>query len=57
MRVAIVNGGIGGMALALSLHDAGFHDVNVYGSVARVKERGVGISGDLALGVGTSWLA
>lgn len=28
-RVAIVGGGIGGMALALSLYDAGFRDVDV----------------------------
>jgi 5-methylphenazine-1-carboxylate 1-monooxygenase len=42
--VAIAGGGIGGMALALSLHDAGFHDVNVYESASRVKELGVGIN-------------
>jgi hypothetical protein len=28
-RVAIAGGGIGGMALALALHDAGFRDVDV----------------------------
>ena len=44
MRVAIVGGGIGGMALALSLHDAGFRDVDVYESASRVKELGVGIN-------------
>jgi 2-polyprenyl-6-methoxyphenol hydroxylase-like FAD-dependent oxidoreductase len=44
MRVAIVGGGIGGMPLALSLHDAGFRDVDVYESAARVKELGVGIN-------------
>lgn len=44
VRVAIADGGIGGMALALSLHDAGFRDVNVYESASRVKELGVGIN-------------
>jgi 5-methylphenazine-1-carboxylate 1-monooxygenase len=43
-RVAIAGGGIGGMALALSLHDAGFHNVNVYESASSVKELGVGIN-------------
>jgi 2-polyprenyl-6-methoxyphenol hydroxylase-like FAD-dependent oxidoreductase len=42
--VAIVGGGIGGMALALSLHDAGFRDVDLYESASRVKELGVGIN-------------
>jgi 5-methylphenazine-1-carboxylate 1-monooxygenase len=44
VRVAIVGGGIGGMALALSLHDAGFSDIDVYESASRVKELGVGIN-------------
>ena len=44
MKVAITGGGIGGMALALSLHDAGFRDVDVYESASRVKELGVGIN-------------
>jgi 2-polyprenyl-6-methoxyphenol hydroxylase-like FAD-dependent oxidoreductase len=44
LRVAIAGGGIGGMALALSLHDAGFRNVDVYESAARVKELGVGIN-------------
>src|SRR3712207_1674387 len=44
MNVAIVGGGIGGMALALSLHDAGFADVEVYESAPAVKELGVGIN-------------
>jgi 2-polyprenyl-6-methoxyphenol hydroxylase-like FAD-dependent oxidoreductase len=43
-RVAIVGGGIGGMALALSLHDAGFRDIDVYESAPSVKELGVGIN-------------
>jgi 2-polyprenyl-6-methoxyphenol hydroxylase-like FAD-dependent oxidoreductase len=42
VRVAIAGGGIGGMALALSLHDAGFRDVDVYESASSVKELGVG---------------
>ena len=44
VSVAIVGGGIGGMALALSLHNAGFRDVDVYESASRVKELGVGIN-------------
>jgi 5-methylphenazine-1-carboxylate 1-monooxygenase len=43
-RVAIAGGGIGGMALALSLHEAGFRDVDVYESASSVKELGVGIN-------------
>jgi 2-polyprenyl-6-methoxyphenol hydroxylase-like FAD-dependent oxidoreductase len=42
MRVAVVGGGIGGMALALALHDTGFLAVDVYESAWRVKELGVG---------------
>jgi 2-polyprenyl-6-methoxyphenol hydroxylase-like FAD-dependent oxidoreductase len=34
MNVAIVGGGIGGMTLALSLHDAGFDDVDIYESAS-----------------------
>jgi hypothetical protein len=30
MRIAIIGGGIGGMALALSLHDAGLDDLDIY---------------------------
>jgi hypothetical protein len=44
MRMAIAGGGIGGMALALALYDAGFRDVDVYESASRVKELGVGIN-------------
>jgi 5-methylphenazine-1-carboxylate 1-monooxygenase len=44
MRVAIAGGGIGGMALALSLHAAGFHAIDVYESASSVKELGVGIN-------------
>ena len=44
MHVAIVGGGIGGMTLALSLHAAGFVDVDIYESAATVKELGVGFN-------------
>ena len=44
MKVAIVGGGIGGMALALSLHVAGVHDVDVYESAPAIRELGVGIN-------------
>ncbi len=44
MKIAIVGGGIGGMTLALSLHDAGVTDVDVYESTATVQELGVGIN-------------
>jgi 2-polyprenyl-6-methoxyphenol hydroxylase-like FAD-dependent oxidoreductase len=44
LRVAIVGGGIGGMALALSLHAAGFAEVEVYESARSVMELGVGIN-------------
>ncbi len=44
MKIAIVGGGIGGMTLALSLHDAGMTDVEVYESTAAVQELGVGIN-------------
>src|SRR5438105_1569509 len=44
MKVAVVGGGIGGMALALSLGAAGLDDVDVYESAAAVRELGVGIN-------------
>ena len=44
MKIAIVGGGIGGMALALALHDAGLDDVEVFESAPAVKELGVGIN-------------
>src|SRR5262245_13156882 len=44
MKVAIAGGGIGGMALALSLLDAGIEDVEVYESAPAVKELGAGIN-------------
>ena len=44
MKVAIIGGGIGGMALALSLVDAGIKDVEIYESASTLKELGVGIN-------------
>src|SRR5262245_10576176 len=44
VRVVIAGGGIGGMALALSLHAAGFTEVDVYESAGTVMELGVGIN-------------
>jgi 2-polyprenyl-6-methoxyphenol hydroxylase-like FAD-dependent oxidoreductase len=44
VHVAIVGGGIGGMALALALHDAGFRDIDVYESAPSIRELGVGIN-------------
>lgn len=44
MKIAIVGGGIGGMALALALIDAGIRDVDIYESASAVKELGVGIN-------------
>ena len=44
MRVAIVGGGIGGCALALSLDAAGVPDVQVYEASAEFRELGVGIN-------------
>ena len=44
MKVVIVGGGIGGCTLALSLHDAGITDVDVYEAVSEVRELGVGVN-------------
>jgi 2-polyprenyl-6-methoxyphenol hydroxylase-like FAD-dependent oxidoreductase len=44
MKVAIVGGGIAGMSLALSLHAAGFDDVDIYESASGIRELGVGIN-------------
>jgi 2-polyprenyl-6-methoxyphenol hydroxylase-like FAD-dependent oxidoreductase len=44
MQIAIIGGGIGGMTLALSLHDAGLRDIDIYESDPRVSELGVGIN-------------
>src|SRR5688572_15459770 len=44
MKIAIAGGGIGGMALALSLHDAGLRDIEIFETASGVKELGVGIN-------------
>ena len=44
MRIAIIGGGIGGMTLALSLHDTGLADVDIYESTHTISELGVGIN-------------
>jgi 5-methylphenazine-1-carboxylate 1-monooxygenase len=44
VHVVVVGGGIGGCALALSLHAAGISEVDVYEAVAEVRELGVGIN-------------
>jgi 2-polyprenyl-6-methoxyphenol hydroxylase-like FAD-dependent oxidoreductase len=44
VKIAIIGGGIGGMALALSLDAAGIHDVDIYESAPAIRELGVGIN-------------
>lgn len=44
MKIAVIGGGIGGMALALSLHAAGIEDVDVYESAPAIRDLGVGIN-------------
>jgi 5-methylphenazine-1-carboxylate 1-monooxygenase len=44
VKIAIVGGGIGGMSLGLSLHAAGFQDVEIYESSPTIRELGVGIN-------------
>jgi len=44
MKIAIIGGGIGGLTLALALHDAGFEDICVYESAPSIRELGVGIN-------------
>lgn len=44
MKIAIVGGGIGGCALALSLHDAGLTDIEVFESSLQRMQVGVGIN-------------
>eukprot|EP00581_Thalassiosira_minuscula_P032958 CAMPEP_0183777172 /NCGR_PEP_ID=MMETSP0739-20130205/48507_1 /TAXON_ID=385413 /ORGANISM="Thalassiosira miniscula, Strain CCMP1093" /LENGTH=518 /DNA_ID=CAMNT_0026019227 /DNA_START=1 /DNA_END=1557 /DNA_ORIENTATION=- len=43
IQIAIVGGGIGGMTLALSLMEAGFHNIDIYEST-NLSELGVGIN-------------
>jgi 5-methylphenazine-1-carboxylate 1-monooxygenase len=44
MKIAIAGGGIGGMAFALSLVDAGLPDLDIYESAPAIRELGVGIN-------------
>jgi 2-polyprenyl-6-methoxyphenol hydroxylase-like FAD-dependent oxidoreductase len=44
VKIAIIGGGVGGMALALSLNAAGFDDVDIYESSPAIRELGVGIN-------------
>lgn len=44
MKIAIAGGGIGGMALALSLTAAGIDDVDIFESATAIRELGVGIN-------------
>jgi 2-polyprenyl-6-methoxyphenol hydroxylase-like FAD-dependent oxidoreductase len=44
MKIIVAGGGIGGMALGLSLLDAGLSDVEVFESARSIKELGVGIN-------------
>ena len=44
MKIIVAGGGIGGMALGLSLLDAGLADVEVFESARSIKELGVGIN-------------
>ena len=43
-NIVIAGGGIGGMTLALSLVDAGFHNVDIYESAPIINDLGVGIN-------------
>lgn len=44
MRIVIAGGGIGGLSLALALHDAGIDDLVVFESAPALRELGVGIN-------------
>jgi 2-polyprenyl-6-methoxyphenol hydroxylase-like FAD-dependent oxidoreductase len=44
LKIAIIGGGLGGMTLALALHDAGIDDAEVFESTSAIKELGVGIN-------------
>ena len=44
MTIVIAGAGIGGLAAALSLHEAGLRDVRVFERVAELRPLGVGIN-------------
>jgi 2-polyprenyl-6-methoxyphenol hydroxylase-like FAD-dependent oxidoreductase len=44
MHITIVGAGIGGCTLALSLHEAGFRNIELYEGAQEVRELGVGIN-------------
>lgn len=44
MRVIIAGAGLGGLTLALSLHAAGFEDVEIFETAAEIRPLGVGIN-------------
>lgn len=44
MKIIIIGAGIGGLAAAVSLHEAGLHDVTVYERSSAIRGLGVGIN-------------
>lgn len=44
MRIAIIGAGIGGLAAALSLHDAGYRDIRILERAPEIRGLGVGIN-------------
>lgn len=44
MKIIIVGAGIGGLAAAISLHEAGLHDISVYERSTAIRGLGVGIN-------------
>lgn len=44
MTIIIAGAGIGGLATALSLHDAGFTDIRIHDAVSEIRPFGVGIN-------------
>ncbi|MDO9417347.1 FAD-dependent monooxygenase [Pararhizobium sp.] len=44
MKIAIIGAGVGGLTLALSMLDAGIHDIDIFESSPSVDELGVGVN-------------